>query len=346
MFFCQVAIALTSVVVAAAADAEETGDVRQAVKRLERLERTCAEYAGPNAHKLINAMMREAVRLYEGAKYDPALDSILLASAMLQPGAPRTYYGIQPAMVEIILRWPPKEEAVLLPLDSGKHTWVMVAVTNVSGVRLSLTGMRAVVERAGVPVKDNAGREIESLSPGDPATKTLLGADAVRLAPPAVDPGKTVTFPAVFSTFDRWTEIRFLEEQNKINAPVRNYTAIRANLGRTLRARKRAAAYRAKLAKRAPSKPEAGDPATTPEGAYLLIGYIRNEVSVGKYGIQLVERELAKKHKTFYLRKNDVNKAELRPIGSGTIAELTTTTYKPKQGDGVYVLRKIPKAGG
>jgi len=341
---CQVGLVLAVSLGVAQADAAEarTAEIRRAVKSLKRLERTCIEYAGRNPHKLLDAMVLEAVRLYEGAKYAPALDSILLGAAMYPKGAPRTYYGLQPGMVEIALRMPTDDEAALLPLDPKKYSWVMVAVANLSGVKLELGAMRAAVERDGFPVKDAAGRPVRSLAPEDGALKELLGARVLLLAPPPVNQGETATFPVVFPAFESWTEIRFVDDVNKIQASVKDYAAAWKNRGRYLRACRLVAKRRGG----APSvaKPGPGGrpkPRPAPEVEYVLVGSIKNEISAGQYGATLVEPLMAKRHRRFYVRRRNVNLAELRPVGE-TIMQLVTAGYKPKAGDKIYV-RRAPK---
>ena len=328
------------------ADAGE-GTVRRAVRMLRRLERTCAEYDGPNAYKLVNALALEAVRLYEGANYDPALDSVLLAWGMFPSGRPRTYYGLQPGKIEVAVRWPSKSEAALMPLDAQKYAWVMVAVTNVSETGLRLRGLRAVVEYDGQPLKDSDGKPVESVSPDDGALRAALGRHAAAVRLPRVKKGRTVTFPMVFGPFRRWTEIRFVHEPNRIYAPVRNYAAIKLNLGRRMRAQRLAAAYRARIEAKRPKEPQPGgggaQPTAVKKDRYVLIGYIRNEVARGKYGIQLIEPALAKQHKIFFVRYGGVHEAQLTAMGSGSIAELAPGALKPGKGDAVYVLVKAKK---
>ena len=320
-----------------------TGEIRGAVKTLKRLERTCVEYSGRNPHKLLDAMVLEAVRLYEAAKYDPALDSILLAAAMYPKGAPRTYYGLQPGMVEIALRMPTREEAALLPLDPKKYSWAMVAVGNLSGVKLELGAMRAAVERDGRPLKDAAGKPVESLTPEDPTLKELLGARARVLAPPAINQGETATFPIVFPAFEGWTEIRFVDDVNKIQTPVKDYSAIGKHRGRYLQARRLLAKHRARTPKVVEPEPDDDQPKPPPPPKidYVLVGFIKNEISAGQYGVTLVEPLVAKLYRKFYIRRRNRNLAELRSVGE-TIMRLVTTRYKPKTGEGIYV-RRAPK---
>lgn len=342
---CQVALCVLMAAPAMGSDAGN-GDVRQAVTMLKRLERTCLEYDGPNAHKLLNAMTLEAVRLYENANYDPALDSVLLASAMFPRGGPRTYYGLQPRMIEAAVRWPSKAEAKLLPLDAGKYAWVMVAVTNVSDRSLRLAGLRAVVEVDGSPLKNSDGETVESIPPDDKALRTALGRKAAALKPPRVKKGRTVSFPMVFRPFRQWTGIRLVHEPNKIYAEVRNYPAIKRHLSRHLRAQRVAAHHRAKMdaIRVANTKPAGPDAKPASTNRYVLIGYIRNEISAGKFGIQLVDAALAKQHKTFFVRRDGSESARLSPFGSGSIAAVTVERRKPEKGDGVYVSVK-PKDG-
>ncbi|MFH1731908.1 MAG: hypothetical protein ABIF82_09710 [Planctomycetota bacterium] len=326
---------------------EKNGEeVRRAVKMLRRLELTCTEYGGPNACRLLNAMMLEAVRLYEDANYDPALDSILLARAMFPRGVSITHYGLQPGVVEVAVRWPSKEEEALLPLDPGTYTWVMVAVTNRSGASLRLSGIRAVVEHEGLPLKNSSGRAVESITAGDPALAKVLGPRAAALRPVRVGKGRTVTFPMVFLRFPRWTEIRLVHEPSKIYAPVRNYAAMRGNLARQLRAKRRAVTYLAKIDAARP-QPEPGKPPVPrkpkPGPRYVLIGYIRNEIAGAKFGIRIIDSALAKEHKVFYVRQDGLNSAQLSAMGTGAIAELITTGRRPEVGDAVYVLVPPPK---
>jgi len=321
-------------------------NVRDDVKMLRRLEQAASEYTGPNAWKLLDATVLESVRLYEGAKYDPALDSILLAWAMYPAGVPRTYYGLQPGGAEVAVRWPSAEDAGLLPLDAKKYLWVMVAVANQSGVRIEIPGLRARVLYDGMPVKDAAGKPVVSLGPDDPELRKLLGAKAAVLTPGAVNQGETVTFPMVFPAFSRWNEIRFVDDANKIDVPVSDHAAMGRNLNRVLAARKLAEARRAKLAEIA----KAAQPATRPGSAakpaeralppYILIGYIQNRVQGTQYGIHLIEPALAREQAAFLIRRNDTTLAELRPLGSGSIAVLLTPNFTPKPGDPVYVKRQ------
>ena len=178
--------------------------------------------------------------------------------------------------------------------------------------------------------------------------RELLGKKVLSLRPGAVSEGESVAFPVVFPAFGRWTEIRFVQVPNKISVPVRNYAGMVENLGRLLRARKAAAAYHEKVAEavrlRAAAATTRGKAAPKPE--YVLVGYVRNEISAGKYGIRLVEYALAGKYRTFYVRKLGRTRAELRSIGSGTIAELITDGYRPGQGDGVYVRPKANDTQG
>lgn len=349
---CQAAVLLCALLASPAAAGEKNGgDVRRAAKMLRRLELTCSEYGGPNAYRLLNATMLEAVRLYEDANYDPALDSILLAWAMFPRGVSRTHYGLQPGMIEVAVRWPSKADAALLPLDPAAYTWVMVAVTNTSDASLRLRGVRAVVEHEGQPLKDSSGRAVESIAPGDAALAKALGPKAAALRPARVRKGRTVTFPMVFPRFLRWTEMRFVHEPSKIYAPVRNYAAIRGNLARQLRAQRRAVTYLASIdaarSKEAAPKPpaEPGKPAVPPKPKprYVLIGYIRNEIGAGKFGIRLIDAARAGNHKVFYVRHNNRNSAELSAMGTGSIADLLTKGRRPERGDAVYVLVPPPK---
>lgn len=341
---CQALLAVAASIVAANAgaaewDAERT---RQAVKMVERLERTCVEYSGPNTHKLLNAMVLEAVRLYETAKYDPAIDSILLASAMYPEGTPRTYYGLQPGLVEIALRWPCKDEARLLALDPRDHTWVMVALANLSGVKLDLGLLRAEVFRDGRPATDAGGRPVRSIPSTDPDLIRQVGDASRELRPGAVNPGETTTFPMVFPVFKEWTEIQFIDETNKIDVAVRNYAEMAANVTRYLRARKLAAERRRDA--QPAQTPSGGTGPKTESEEYALVGYIRNEISAGKYGIRLIAAELAKKHTRFYVRIRGQNLAELRSASpQRTIADAVDSDYKPRPGDGVYVRRADAK---
>ena len=348
---CQVALALSAWVCAPAMGADAAEDeVHRTVRMLRRLERTCSEYDGPNAYKLVNAMALEAVRLYEGANYDPALDSVLLAWGMSPRGRPRTYYGLQPGMIEVAVRWPSKKEAALMPLDARKYAWVMVAVTNVSETGLRLRGLRAVVECDGLPLKDSDGKPVVSIPADNPALRAALGRMAASIRLPRVKKGHTVTFPMVFGPFRRWTEIRFVHELNKIYAPVRNYAGIKRNLGRRLQAQRLAATYRAKIEARRPKDPQpgagGGQPKAGASEGYVLIGYIRNEVAAGKFGIQLIEPALAKRHKTFFIRQDGVESARLTSIGSGSIAELAPGGARPGKGAAVYVFVKPQKSAG
>jgi len=351
---CQAAVALCALLAAPAAAGEKNeNDVRRAVKMLRRLELTCTEYGGPNAYRLLNATMLEAVRLYEDANYDPALDSILLACAMFPRGVSRTHYGLQPGVVEVAVRWPSKAEGALLPLDPATYTWVMVAVTNTSGASLRLSGIRAVVEHEGQPLKNSPGRAVESIAPADRALAKALGPKAAALRPARVRKGRTVTFPMVFPRFRRWTEIRFVHEPSKIYAPVRNYAAIRGNLARQLRAKRRAITYLARIdaAKPKPAapgpRPEPGKPPVPrkpkPGPRYVLIGYIRNEIAAARFGIRIIDAARARDHKVFYVRHNGLNSAQLSAMGTGSIAELTTDGRRPERGDAVYVLVPPPK---
>lgn len=341
---CQALVLLAVLALGGAAcggDAAGT-EVRQAIKLLARLETTCTGYAGPNAHKLLNAMILEAVRLYEEANYEPALDSILRGYAMCPEGASRTYYGFKQGVVEVALRWPTKDEEPLAGLDPRKWTWVMVAVANLSGARMELGGLRASVERDGRPVKDAGGNDVQSVAPDDVELKRLLGPKAGELAPAAVNQAETVTFVVVFPAFERWTDIRFEHEAYRLDVRVRNYPDMSGNLGKYLEARKLAAGYREKAAKVKPTptaEPRPEPQPVRPRAEYILIGYIQNVITAGQsqYGIKLVDRKLAREHKTFYVRREESDVAELRPIGTGTIAELVSSGYKPVAGDGVYV---------
>jgi len=344
---CQAAVALCALLAAPAAAGEKNeNDVRRAVKMLRRLELTCTEYGGPNAYRLLNATMLEAVRLYEDANYDPALDSILLACAMFPRGVSRTHYGLQPGVVEVAVRWPSKAEGALLPLDPATYTWVMVAVTNTSGASLRLSGIRAVVEHEGQPLKNSPGRAVESIAPADRALAKALGPKAAALRPARVRKGRTVTFSMVFPRFRRWTEIRFVHEPSKIYAPVRNYAAFRGNLARQLRAKRRAITYLARIDAARPKpvapgpRPEPGKP---PVPRYELIGYIRNEIAAARFGIRIIDAARARDHKVFYVRHNGLNSAQLSAMGTGSIAELTTDGRRPERGDAVYVLVPPPK---
>ena len=348
---CQVAVILCAGMGAPALGADGDKDtVRRAVRMLRRLERTCSEYDGPNAHKLVNALALEAVRLYESANYDPALDSVLLAWGMFPAGKPRTYYGVQPGKIEVAVRWPSRKEAALMPLDARKYAWVMVAVTNVSEASLRLRGLRAVVEYDGQPLQDADGKQVVSISPDDAVLRAALGRMAAALCPPRVKKNRTVTFPMVFGRFRRWTEIRFVHEPSKIYAPVRNYAEIKRNLGRRVRAQRLAAAYRAKIEAKRSKEPQPGgggeQPKTDPNEQYVLIGYIRNEVGAGRFGIQLIEPALAKQHTTFFVRQDGLTRSELTPMGSGSIAALAAGGLKPEKGAAVYVLVKPKKKAG
>lgn len=310
---------------------------------LERLERTCLEYSGPNIHKLLNAMTLEAVRLYETAKYDPAVDSILMAAAMHPESVPQTYYGLQPGLVEVALRWPSKEEAGLLPLDDREYTWVMVAIANLSGAKLDLAFLRAEVFRDGRPVTDASGQPVKSISPNDTELIRQLGDVARELRPGTTNPGETTSFPLVFPGFKRWTEIRFIDETNKINMSVRNYAEVAANVARYLRARK-LAAERQRDEQPKPAPAEEGVPPRPEPEEYILVGYIRNEISAGKYGIRLIAAEVARRHERLYVRVRGQNVAELRASSpQRTIADLVEYDDKPKPGDGVYVRRSEAK---
>ena len=347
---CQVALAVgvSTCALALGADAGNA-EVRNAVLMLRRLERTCSEYDGPNADKLVNALALEAVRLYEGSNYDPALDSVLLAWGMSPAGKPRTYYGLQPGMIEVAVRWPSKKEAALMPLDARKYAWVMVAVTNVSAKSLRLSGLRAVVEYDGQPLKNVDGKLVESIPPDDRALRAALGRMATTLRPPRVKKGETATFPMVFDRFRRWTEIRFVHEPRRIYAPVRNYAKIKRNFGRRMRAQRVAATYRARIEAKRAKNLQAGAGGDGPKAGveekerYVLIGYIRNEVAPGKFGIKLVDAKLAKDHETYFVRQNGVEVARLTRLGSGSIAERRPGGRKPGKGSGVYVLVKPKK---
>ncbi len=340
---CQVVLALSALLPMSAVAGEAVDEVRAAVRMLRRLERTCLEYDGPNRHRLLDAVAREAVRLYEGANYDPALDAVLLTWALYPEDLPRAYHGLQPGRVEVAVRWPSKDEAGLLPLDAKKYTWVMVAVTNKSEEGLRLRGLRATVGHKGAPLRDASGAAVESIAPEDRALRKLLGQKAAALWPPRVAPGKTATFPMVFPAFDRWTEIRFVHEPSRIYAPVWDYAAVERHVARRLRAERVVAAQRAKIAaakaKAAEPGPEKEPPARP---RYVLIGYVRNEVSAGKFGIQLVEPKLAREHTVYFVRAGRATTATLKPIGSGSIAELAGRGGAAKKGDAVYVLVEPP----
>jgi hypothetical protein len=218
----------------------------------------------------------------------------------------------------------------------------MVAVANLSGVRLDLRALRAAIKFDGDPVKDADGKPVVSLDPLHPDLKRALGAKVRLLQPPAVNQGETATFPVVFPAFLRWTQIRFVDELNKIDVVVKNYAAMVENLGRVLEARKLAAKYERKRPKRLP-EPDPGTKPGPPQDDYLLVGRVKNEVSVGRYGIELTHPKRVKGHKEFFIRVDGRTRAELIRIGSGTIAALATRTYRPKKGDAVYVrLRPQP----
>jgi hypothetical protein len=251
-------------------------------------------------------------------------------------------------MVEVAVRWPSRKEAALMPLNARKYVWVMVAVTNTSPASLRLSGLRAVVEYDGLPLDNADGKPVESIPPDDRALRAALGRMTATLRPPRVKKGDTVTFPMVFARFGRWTEMRFVHEHRKINSPVRNYAEIKRNFGRRMRAQRLAATYRARIeAKWAKNPPTGagGDQANEKE-RYVLIGYIRNEVGAGKFGIRLVDAKLAKEHKTYYVRQSGVEVARLTSMGSGTIAERRPGGRRPDKGSGVYVLVKPKEKAG
>jgi len=340
---CQAAvpalIVLTCAGIAEAGDAGDVaGKVRQAVERLKQLEQTCIEYTGPNAARVLDATTLEAVRLYEGSKYEPAIDTLLLAWALHPRGATRTYYGTEPGTAEIAVQWLSDEDANLLAVDPQKQTWVLVSITNLSDARIDLSGLRASVMRDGRAVRDSAGEPVTSLAADD--LRQLLG-DKARLAPDSVKPRTAATFATAFPAFDQWTEMRFTTGDGKLDVVVRNYAAMREHLAALRQARKVADAHRVKPVE----EPQVGEqvegpPPEAEPDPYALIGLIRNEIQPGKYGVQLLDAKLARKHKIFYVRRDGVNEAELNPIGSGTIAEMTTRGYKPRQGDRVYVYEK------
>ena len=339
---CQAAlvVALCSAVLRAAGAEAGGADVPRAVKMLKRLENTCKGYHGANAHKLLDAMKLEAVRLYQEAKYDPALDAILLACAMYPAGSDQTYYGLQPGMVEIALRWPSKADAKLLALDAKQYRWAMVAVANLSGVKLDLAAMQAMVSQNSRAVTDASGKPTGSLIPNDPALKRVLGARLGLLARPTVNQGDTATFPVVFPSFGQWTDIRFVEEENKIDVVVTNYASVLRNLGRYRQARQIAAQHRGKRDATSSTGPTTGGEAQPKRPSYVLVGYIRNVISSGQYGIRIVDAGLAKKHSKLFVRLGNKNIAELRRMGSGTIAQVVRAEYEPRKGDGVYAFVK------
>lgn len=324
---------------AAAGDAEDVAaDVRQAVERLKQLERTCIEYTGPNAARILDATILEAVRLYEGAKYEPAIDTVLLAWSLSPEDEPRTYHGVDSDKAEIAVQWPSDRDADLIAVDAQDQTWVIVSIKNLSDISIDLSGLRASVMRDGRAVRDSADEPVTSLAFDD--LRQLLGNKA-GLVPESVEAGAAATFVMVLPAFDQWTEMRFAAGDGKLDVAVRDYAAMREHLAALRQARKLAEAYRAEMAE----EPQADEPGEVPPpkaepDPYALVGLIRNEIQPGKYGIQLLDAKLAKKHKIFYVRKEGINQAELNPIGSGTIAEVTTKGYEPKQGDRVYVYEK------
>ena len=201
--------------------------------------------------------------------------------------------------------------------------------------------MHAEVFRDGRPATDAGGRQVRSIPPGDPELSRQLGDASRELRPGAVNPGETVTFPLVFPAFKDWTEFQFIDETNKIDAFVRNYPEMAANVTRYLRARKLAAERRRDAQ---PGPTGDGQPPKPVPEEYVLVGYIRNEISAGKYGIRLVAADLAKKHVRFYVRVRGQNVAELRSASpQRTIADVVDSEYKPRPGDGVYVHRADAK---
>ena len=87
----------------------------------------------------------------------------------------------------------------------------------------------------------------------------------------------------VFPRFRDWTHIYLVDEVNRIKAPVKDYRHIEANLGRLLRARRRARTYLAQAAK--VTRPKDPTQATRPKSEYVQVGVVKNRVSVGQYGI-------------------------------------------------------------
>jgi len=331
---------------AATPAAGAAADLRGSIRMLERLEQTCLEYRGPNAEKLCDALALEGVRVHETVRYDPALDSVLLAWALYPEGVGRTYYGVRAGLVEIAVRRPTPKEAELLPLDPDRYGWLMVAATNLSEVRLDLSALRASVRDE----SGSAGRRtgaVESLPADDPGLVRALGGKARLLVPPAVGQGKEVAFPVVFPAHDKWTEVRFVDAGNHIDVAVTDYAALPQHLGRWLRAEKRAAARRDR-----PADGGAGDTAS-PDAAgreeeYVLVGTIRNRITPGRYGIRVVDAERLKGRTELLVRNGGGRRqARLKPIGSGTIAELVATEggYEPRKGDAVYVRRDAEEKG-
>jgi hypothetical protein len=340
---CQVARAVLMVLTVMcgpstlAADAT-VAETRRSIKLLKRLQRTSSEYHGPGRHRLLDAMTLEAVRLYESAKYDPALDVVLLAAEMYPENAERSHYGVQPEVVELEARWPTKDEAKLLPMSSKSHRWAMIAVANVSGVKLDLAELRATVLRNGRPLKGADGKPVESISPLDPKIRTLLGPKSVVLLPGQVNPGESAKFVVAFPAFDDWTGLRFVDERNRIDVTVRDYAGMVTHLARLLRARKLAATYEKKRPVVTTTvKPVDNKPPKVAYTGYVLIGYVRNRIAEGKYGIRLTSRALARKHRIYYVRGSGKTLAQLRRVGSGAIVDLLTDGYAPLAGDPVFV---------
>jgi hypothetical protein len=335
-----------------AADAAAPHDVREAVRQLKRLRQTCLEHNEDDdaLAKLVNVLLLEGVRLYEGSQYEPALDSILLAGALGPDDAVRTHYGVQPRLVEVAVRWPNGDEAKLLPLDATEYRWAMVAVANVSGVRLDLRAMHAGILREGKPVAGADGKPITSLTGDDASMRRQLGVRARLLVPPAAEQGGSATFPVVFPAFGEWTAIRFVDPVNKIDLTVRNYPRTLRHLGRFLAARKLADERDKRIAKlrqksRPPDppkpRPKPNPRPEKPTQEWILVGLIRNEITSGQYGIDIREQRLLRTFRVrhFYVRIAGNTIATLKPIGRGSIAVVVRSTRRPLPKDLVFVRR-------
>ena len=319
----QVLLALAAT--ACAFGAHTPQEIKNSVRLVERLEKTCCEYDGPQLTALLAALGREATTLYEVDNCDAALDSILFAAALQRTGL-QPLYGIQPGIADATVRRPSDNEQPLVPLKDAKLVWMMVSLTNLSDAELDLNGIKIAVERDGMKVA-------EALPPDAPE---LLGLpeNVRRLAlMPKIAPHGAAAFIAFFPRFNRWTAMTFTHH-DKLNLCVRNYADMPQHLDRVLAARERAAKIQREPALTAPEiQPREPKPAVP---KFELVGYIRNQVQQGRYGIRLVRSDAIEPETRLIVRRNDTSYAELSPIGSGTIAELISGG-EPEPGDAVFI---------
>jgi hypothetical protein len=178
---------------------------------------------------------------------------------------------------------------------------------------------------------------VASLAPDSRQLGALTRAQRGLLLPPEADSGETVTFPMVFPAFDKWTTIRFEEPVNRIRVAVKNYSRIKTHLDRAVRARRLAKKYMARM--KPHDEGEGQGTGRTENAGYVLVGYVRNEMNnaPGKYVLRLVNQKAAEGRTVFYVRADGDTVAELRPIGSGTIAEYVRGRRTPQRGDAAFV---------